>query len=258
MTQVASIAVGSIPLALVEEIRAGAFVVCTTPTRLQATDLERGDDMFAEFRRLADGEAFSGAEPDSGSVVKAQLPGPVTLLHSGQETLQTSIRRIRAAIDTLCEIHPKLHTLWLDEPMLAHAPNDWSRLLGHTLRALKAEYFDLSFGVHSCASLRSYDLSDVPADAWAFDLSRDLDAVVAAQREGKIVGQLIWSLVPTDGGPAALDATTLLRLHRSLQPDAPIVVSAACGLGARTQADARATLAQVEALRADIEAQLQR
>ena len=233
MIRVETIAVGSVPLALVDDFRAGRLTISSTPTRLQITAPAQGLDMFDELRKLADGTAVSSAEPDPTAVVKAQLPGPVTLIVAEVETLQTCIRRLRSALDTLLTIHPLLEEVWLDEGLLAAAPNDWSQLLARTLRALKAEYHHLRFGVHCCGHLRSWELDEVDADAWAFDLSLAADDAIQAKRDGRLRGTLVWSIIPTNGDTPAWSADEILTLHDELQPNDRLIISAGCGFGTR-------------------------
>lgn len=249
MHDVQSIAVGSIPSALAPLTRSGALCVSSTPTRLQCTDITRGEDLFHEFKRLADGEHFAGGEPDPAAVRKAQVPGPVTLIVAQVETLQTSIRRIRAAIDSLYAVHPALEEVWLDEPLLAQAPDDWTGLLARLVRALKAEYFDLRIGIHCCAPVRNYEtLKDVNADAWSFDLSgAEYARVVDAKHAGFLVGTLVWSVISTDGSAPIVTPQEILKRHDALQPEAPLRISTGCGLGTRDETTVRGVIAHQDA-----------
>lgn len=258
MIELYTVAIGSVPKSLAPKVRAGDFVVSTWSTRLQATDVAADVDMFSEFRALADGIGEVGCEPEPHLVRKAQIPGPVTLIQAGVETLQTSIRRIRAAIDRLLELHPLLEEIWLDEPMLGSSPDDWTHVLGHGLRALKSEYFDLKFGVHCCSHLRSFELASVPADAWAFDLSLSLQAVISAKRSGNLQGEIVWCVVPTSGAVSALAAADLVALHRELQPESPIRLSTTCGLGTLEQDQAEHVIVNLSTIYAEVRDQLDR
>lgn len=229
-----SIAVGSVPNALASRFRSGELLASDIPTRLQPTDTGVSLSMFSEFAALADGTCTESASPDDALVRKAQLIGPITLLRTETETLQTSIRRIRAALDTLLDHHPLLDELWFDEPMLGDAPNDWVRLLGHTIRAIKSEYLDLRIGVHSCGPLRGVDLPSVDADSWAFDLHAYGTQILALWQQQKPAAELVWSVVPTDGSVLNESlAEQILRDHATFQPNHPLRISTSCGLGTR-------------------------
>lgn len=207
--------------------------------------------MFSEFAQLADGYQVPSACPSDVAVEKVQLPGPITLLKAEVETLQTSIRRIRAALDTLLDQHPHLQELWFDEPMLSAAPDDWLHLLRRTISAVRSEYLDLRIGVHCCAELREHDLRVVEADAWAFDLSHrhTLEAMIRRWEEQRIPAELVWSVVPTDGRAPDADVASVLRAaHAAIQPDRPLRVSTGCGLGLRSEATVDAVLAHQSTL----------
>lgn len=255
--RITTVAVGSVPQSTVERSRSGALVFAETPTRLQITAREEGLNMFSEFAQLADGHKVPSASPSDAAVEKVQLPGPITLLKAEAETLQTSIRRIRAALDTLLDQHPNLQELWFDEPMLNAAPDDWLQLLRRTISAVRSEYLGLRIGVHCCAELREHDLRIVEADAWAFDLSHryTLDAMIRRWEEQHIPAELVWSVIPTDGSAPAADLASVLHAaHAAIQPERPLRVSTGCGLGLRSDATVEAVLAHqsalVEALRA--------
>jgi len=238
-----SIAVGSVPDALRAKFKSGALSASDIPTRLQPTDPRVSLSMFSEFAALADGIPVESASPDDLAVRKVQLIGPVTLLRTETETLHTSIRRIRAGLDTLLELHPDLDELWLDEPMLSDAPDDWLRLLGHTVRALKTEYLGVRVGVHSCGNFRDLDLSSVDADVWALDLHRDFDAVLDTWARAKPNAEIVWSVIPTTGEAISSDLPArIYRAHQELQPDRPLRVSTACGLGTRKERTVEAVL----------------
>lgn len=251
---VTTIAIGSVPQSLVERSRSGALVVSETPTRLQVTSRANRLNMFSEFAALADGVQVPSGCVDS-MVVKAQLPGPITLIQTEAETLQTSIRRIRAALDTLFEMHPDLNELWFDEPMLVSAPDDWLHLLRRIIAAIRSEYLDLRIGVHCCAELREHDLRAVEADAWAFDLSHRhaLDAMVRRWKEKEIPAELVWGVIPTDGSaPAPGITSVIIDAHRALQSTRPIRITTGCGLGMRSEDTVAAVLAHQTTLLAEI------
>lgn len=250
MVKISSVAVGSVPLALQHAFQSGTLAASETVCRLQLTDLRQNITMFSEFAALADGRSVAHASPDAGRRVrKAQVIGPVTLLSSETETLQTSIRRIRAALDTLLDLHPDLDELWLDEPLLGKAPTDWARLLGNAIRALKSEYLDIRIGVHSCGPIKQLDLSAIDADAWAFDLDRYWDDILPLWRSQRPEAELIWSVIPTTGeAPQHRTAEELLALHQELQPERPMRITTACGLGTRSEDVVRAVLTHQDAL----------
>lgn len=241
--KILSVAVGSIPEALAADFQRGALRASDIPTRLQVTKPDAGMSMFGELDALADGQSYAHASPQAAEVLKAQVVGPITLLQSGHATLQTSIRRIRSALDRLLDEHPQLNELWLDEPMLTQAPNDWAKLLGHCIRALKSEYMDLRVGVHCCASPRAIAIDTVDADSWAFDLDRDWNAVLALWQAQKPQAELVWSVVPTTGDSvAASRLDDILAAHQTLQPQHTLRISTSCGLGTRDAATVRAVL----------------
>lgn len=232
--KILSVAVGSIPDELAADFQRGVLHASDIPTRLQITKLDTGRTMFDELDALADGAPCAHASPQALDVQKAQVVGPVTLLQSGHATLQTCIRRIRAALDRLLDAHPQLNELWLDEPLLTQAPNDWAKLLGHSIRALKSEYTDLRIGVHCCATPRAIAFDTVDADSWAFDLHRDWEPVLALWKTQQPRAELVWSVVPTTGEAVAPSRITeVLDAHKALQPDRTLRISTSCGLGTR-------------------------
>lgn len=215
--------------------------------------------MFDELHALAAGESVACESSEPAAVRKAQLPGPLTLLRAGEATQQTSIRKIRAALDQLLELHPQLDEIWLDEPMLADAPLDWYGLVGKCVRAIRSEYLDLKVGVHCCSQPQWRELLAQPGiDTWSFDLSRDYDDVLAAWIDVHPDAELVWSLVPTAGPwpdvTGVVDAIVAGRERIGQRGDA--LVSIACGVGTRSLDEAIAAFRVLEEVRRESETAL--
>lgn len=259
--RVHSVAVGSVPSGFAAAAAAGNVPLPSRATRLQRHAADDGASMFDELHALAAGQNVPCESSEPEAVRKVQLPGPLTLLRTGEATQQTSIREIRAALDQLLEIHPELNELWLDEPMLAAAPVDWYGLVGKCVRAIRSEYLDLNVGVHCCAAPAWRDLLAQPGvDIWSFDLTRDLDDVLDAWIDVQPQAELAWSLVPTAGpwpdATSLVDAIVAGRSRLGHLGDA--VVSMACGVGTRSLDEATAAFELLEEVRAKSEAALNR
>lgn len=255
-----SVAVGSVPAGFRAAAIRAETPLPTIATRLQRHPAEGGASMFEEFHALADQNVVDCESRDPLRVRKAQLPGPLTLMRANEVTQQTSIRRLRDAIDTLLTLHPDLDEIWLDEPLLVDAPTDWFSLVGKCALALKTEYLDLRFGLHCCGSVAWRELLQLQGFArWAFDLQRDGDAVLAAWNEVQPAGELVWSLIPTlDEADDAALVERILSGRRAISQQGDAWITMTCGTGTLPISTALARFAQLERVRSAVDTELTR
>lgn len=209
--------------------------------------------LVAEWKRLCDGVCRLSDAQSSSNVEKVQLVGPITLIAGEYAPLQQTFRRTRAALDTLLQHFPNTREVWLDEPALDLSRAHQVPLLAKCLSALRAEFFDLRFGVHLCNNAPWRDVVAIDAidvlhfDAWTFEG----DFLANASNERTKPLEVVAGIIPTTGPLPSIDAlvTRITRVANGLPQGITLSrLSTSCGLATLEPADASSRLQLLDEL----------